>query len=642
MAHFIRLFIVLLVIGCHKTSSSDSDNPPANNPPPPSATPEASLSPAAASLAPAKADAHWIEKAAQVLRHGKGASKEEIDQFTGQDKADVVQAFIQSKEFLEATTDFALYFLGFKLDAIAYQPSFASQFISSAEFGAAMHAAREVARNGDFLTLLQLDQPLYIPKVQSVSIPSEIPATEIPATATAEEKRVFLRQKINEDLDSYITLIDAPDHQIQAFCTKAFSPKYANFIVPYGLSNDMRFRFQFSVHGLFGLALRFCTGDGSSTDWAALRTAMVDIHNKMTALLDLADQLRNSGYNPKSVTDLLELDSTNFAISPDSAALAPLAFWNRVSNSSTNFNRRRASYILKRYFCDDLTPISVQMPDVHAESRHASDPSCQSCHYKLDPMAGFFKERGSLGINLTNSNSIFFDDNATKPAAEYFANWKAPAGSGREWDIGYVRSSTNSELNSYGENLSDLFKIIQQAPEVRQCLVRRMYEYFVSPDQAFDAAYLDYLTATFNKDAKENSSNAYRNVVQTLLLSNGFAEQDPVSSQCYDYAPGDDPKGKPPCQIAAIVERNCVSCHKGQSAAAGLDLAAWKKNAAGEFTFPHSGKSKRTETFSVILERLTTIDAQRRMPLNKDIAPGDLEKLFKWVNQVITQGESTP
>ncbi len=67
-----------------------------------------------------------------------------------------------------------------------------------------------------------------------------------------------------------------------------------------------------------------------------------------------------------------------------------------LANSSTNYNRKRAAYVLKRFFCDDLNPVGFEDPAEHIGGAHGSQTSCYACHYKLDPMAGFFRNHGAL------------------------------------------------------------------------------------------------------------------------------------------------------------------------------------------------------------------------------------------------------
>jgi hypothetical protein len=309
-------------------------------------------------------------------------------------------------------------------------------------------------------------------------------------------------------------------------------------------------------------------------------------------------------------------------------------------NSSTNMNRKRGAYILKQYFCDDLTPINVETPEEHSGGQHGSSPSCFACHYKLDPMAGFFRTFGARFIDYSLQDKIVFDDGAVSDRASYENAWRAPAGAGREWNVGYVRSVNRVDLNDYGESIGDLFAIIKRAPEVKRCLVKRAFEYFVSAEQTIDAGYLDQLSREFMADAERDSAEAFKSLVAKILLSQSYSHPDPVATECYDFPPGYDPRGAPPCRVAFIFNKNCTSCH-GPSGAAGLDLSSWIQLADGSYGFPHldaSGHQRpRTETFAALQERLSSSSPGRRMPLNRHMDATEREQLYRWVSEVLNE-----
>ena len=108
-----------------------------------------------------------------------------------------------------------------------------------------------------------------------------------------------------------------------------------------------------------------------------------------------------------------------------------------LGNSSTNFNRKRSAYVLKRFFCDDLIPVGFETPQEHVGGSHGSQTSCYACHHKLDPMAGFFRSYGAYFFDYSRSPDITFDDLASKDRAPYEGIWKG-AGTGQPaWNIGY-------------------------------------------------------------------------------------------------------------------------------------------------------------------------------------------------------------
>ncbi|MCX6124460.1 MAG: DUF1588 domain-containing protein [Proteobacteria bacterium] len=338
-----------------------------------------------------------------------------------------------------------------------------------------------------------------------------------------------------------------------------------------------------------------------------------------------------------SVQDLKRDSYKDFGIQSD----GPQQLWNSelfgsLQNSSTNRNRKRASWILKRFFCDDLTPINVEAPtETHADV-HGSNPSCYSCHYKLDPMAGYFRELGSRGRSFANQPKIRFDDQAEQDRSTYEQLWKADGATGREWNIGYVRSTTDSSQNTYGANFSDLLNLLKTAPEVKECFVRRVFEYVVGEEQTFDRAWARGVVSRMNDTAMVSSREAIRGVFAEVVTSRAFLAKERNNNICYDMPDGIAAKNRAPCRIASILERNCNSCHSAMSAQGGLDLATWKISADGEAGFIHTkgGVQVATKaTFKMMIERLNDSDSSRRMPLMKSMPAAERQELFQWLQK---------
>jgi hypothetical protein len=315
-------------------------------------------------------------------------------------------------------------------------------------------------------------------------------------------------------------------------------------------------------------------------------------------------------------------------------------FWNAAQNSSTNFNRRRGAYVLDRYFCDDLKPVGAALPTNHTEGKHASDPACAACHFKLDPMAGFFRRNGFRGNEFTdqtlsqNGGIIIFDDFATIDYNQYEAAWRAPAGSGRAFDIGYIRSTRDPSLNSYGSSIDDLDQLLHTAPEVERCFVQRMFQYFNGADQAVDPGFLDDVATTMHGAGKDRLQRG----LTRILTGATFREEARNSNVCYDLAPGTDGAHRPPCEVASILRANCVSCHGGANPQSGLDLTQWEKASDGVFGFRHvvDGVAvERADTFARMKDRVMTSDLTRQMPQAKDMPLRQREQLALWLQRMI-------
>lgn len=310
-------------------------------------------------------------------------------------------------------------------------------------------------------------------------------------------------------------------------------------------------------------------------------------------------------------------------------------FFYQYKNSSTNFNRRRSAAVLRTFFCDDLVPIDIIADNLdHGDDGgHASDPGCRACHYRLDPMAGFFRQMGRQGTYFGADEAYIFDDGKVIVDDEYQSyrdQWRSDSGL-REWEVGFVRSAHLSYLNQYGESLEDLVTIIKQAKEVKQCMARRLSEYFISRSQSIDGAWLASITAEL--DTPEGTPGL-KAAIKRVVLSKAFTERDPEPQVCYDLPAGDDAGERPPCQVAHLLARSCVSCHNNGRPASGLALDSWKSLQDGQgFAHIQGGNQvTRCRTFASIADRLEAVEPWRRMPMGGDLLPQERADLIAWVN----------
>ncbi|MBX3158351.1 MAG: hypothetical protein KF773_20445 [Deltaproteobacteria bacterium] len=312
-------------------------------------------------------------------------------------------------------------------------------------------------------------------------------------------------------------------------------------------------------------------------------------------------------------------------------------FWTAAQNSSTNYDRRRGAYVLDRYFCDDLKPVGAALPTEHGGDRHASDPSCAACHFKLDPMAGFFRRQGFFGTDFNQETlnatggQIIFDDFAQLSYREYEKAWLAPAGAGRTFDIGYIRSTRDPSVNSYGDSLADLDELLRTAPEVERCFAQRMFEHFNGADQAVDPGFLDDVAADMH--AAGGAQRLERGLAR-ILTGATFRAPDRNTNVCYDVAPGTGGAHRPPCEVASILRTHCASCHAGGNVQGGLDVARWEPRDGGRFGFVHTSAS-RAEVFARMLDRVSTSDLARQMPQARDMPLRAREQLALWLQKMI-------
>jgi hypothetical protein len=216
-------------------------------------------------------------------------------------------------------------------------------------------------------------------------------------------------------------------------------------------------------------------------------------------------------------------------------------FWENHPNSSTNYNRKRAAYVLKTFLCDDLTPVKLEIAEHPGDDRHATDPSCMSCHYKLDPLAGFFRNHGVIGTNFDGAGHFFFDDGkriAGEALTKYLSSWNFPDSQdlNHGLNVGLIRSSTDPSKNSYGSTLDDLGRLVAQDPRTFMCKTQRLADYFIGGGLTHDRKWLEGLANTIQSAPKATNGAAVKSVIKSLLLSKAFATDDPTEGVCYDRA----------------------------------------------------------------------------------------------------------
>jgi hypothetical protein len=227
--------------------------------------------------------------------------------------------------------------------------------------------------------------------------------------------------------------------------------------------------------------------------------------------------------------------------------------------------------------------------------------------------------------------------------ASYASGWQAPPQSPRPWNVGYIRSTLSESQNSYGESIADLSRIVRTAPEAKRCLMRRLFEYAVAPDQTLDGAWLDWLTRKFETEAQASSSQAMRNAIVRVVTSDAFLQRDADPHQCYDAAPGGRPRDAPPCRVAFVLEKYCARCHDSTKESAGrLDLTKWTAATDGRTrAFPHLDARERplspAESLTRFMARLTTDDPDLRMPKGRTMTSQERQELYLWAQEELTR-----
>ncbi len=544
----------------------------------------------------------WVEKTVRALRGGMGLLPDEnIETLSAKTNDELIKYLMEHPLFGDLGFDFGLYFLGRKQETIRESPNFSP---NPAIFNTpqVIAFANDLVSNNGVENLLTLD-----PKIPYLG--SEYKEEEI--------------NKIKEAFAKVIDESEKDSHPTQERVCEWYYTALFPLLNPMGKETSFGTWFTtspewFGPLGIYCMDPKF-TLNLNLTEFFKVRRELA---------LTLIDAIKNSQKpkDPYYAKDAAFLNDSVFSKRPTYNFFPQSELALYLPNSSTNMNRRRASFVLKRFFCDDLTPIGIAPADNHTGGRHGSDVSCRACHYKLDPMAGFFRNNGLFFLDFSFSTDIVFDDLGSAKISEYQKQWQGTGD--RKWNIGYIRSPTNDRLNVYGSELPDLTKIIQAAHETKKCVIKRLSQYFLGEDQAVDWGYLEYLYKNLDKGPQY--------VIKQVVLSNAFAQRNPQSDKCYDYAPGTDPATRPPCQVSFLLEKNCVSCHGESFAGGNLNLARWIKTSDG-MSFPHTDENgnqfTKRETLTRVLDRVSTSDPNLQMPLRRHMSSAERQALFLWLQE---------
>ena len=593
----------------------------------------------------------WIDKTARLLRGGEGLGPDDaIDALLPLSKEEIARRFMQDTRFGDSILDFNLFYLGFKSDNLKTDGAYDRTVF---DFPNAVAAAQSLLTGGDYFKLFDLEGPYFMAPLRTEP-PDEPPQAADEGLSPAQMRRKAMREIEAAFADVLAMATAKPAPRLSTICAKveAFADN--------GQQLTPQLHRAFDDAEIFGLirgevlsgplemlakiAEKACddrtpAGTARKSLVDGLESALAQVRRAFSAIATFEPDR----YQPTSVLEFRPFDLSAF---PTKQKWLSFGFEQGMAlgNSSTNFNRKRSAYVLKRFFCDDLLPIGFETPQEHVGGSHGSQTSCFACHHKLDPMAGFFRSYGSHFFDYSRSPDIIFDDLATKDRGPYEAVWKAANKAQPAWNVGYIRSARWQSYNSYGTSIADLSRILRTAPEVKRCLVKRLHEYIVADDQTIDRGYLDYLTREFEAEAAVNSSTAVKNTIVRILQSAAYEQRNADPKHCYDVAPGLVAGEGPPCRVAFILSKNCSQCHNagGEDGAARFDVGTWIPAPDGRSrTFRHlDGKMVQFSTrdsLARLVERLSTFDGATRMPKGRVMHSDERQELFLWAQEELAR-----
>jgi hypothetical protein len=591
----------------------------------------------------------WIEKTARLLRGGDGIGpNDDINALLQLPEEEIARRFMSDIRFGDAILDFNMYYLGFKVDDLRDNGTYRR---NAFDFSNAVAAAQALLTGGDYLKLFDLEGPFFLPPLPTV--PDDPPAAEDAALplpdlrrkAMDEVEEIFLglyelgaaqaRPTAQAYCEQFRKLLDDDNASVHARLNRAFNDEDVFIVMMRGRVLIEPLEILARAHKEECVAKQARRADVKRLTGAAWG-AFDRYYRAYTELM----KFEPANYRPRSVLEFKPFDLSVFKM--DKWLAFGFEQSTALKNSSTNYNRRRGAYVLKRFFCDDLTPVGFDDPQVHVGGAHGSDTPCFACHFKLDPMSGFFRYRGAYFYDYANDPAVIFDDGVSTDRRKYENAWRAQKGAPRQWNTGYIRSSRFEQQNSYGTTIADLTKIIRNAPEAKRCLMKRLFEYLVAEEQTIDGGYLDELTRKFTEEAAVNSSTAMKNAIVRIVLSNTYHQDNADPRQCYDHATGAKLENAPPCRVAFILQKNCAQCHAGPNGTANLDLTAWIVSPDGKTrTFPHLDKDRTQlathETLARVAERLSSSDPNVRMPKLMVMPGQERQELFLWVQEELAR-----
>lgn len=586
----------------------------------------------------------WLEKVVAALRAGEGIGPDDdVDAMLAKSDTEIVDDLFADTRFGDTALSFNLYFLGRSVNKLkSKNPGQDSYTYDSGAFASpqALASAQAVVNNGDFFELFSrepalISNPLGKPRDTIGVVMSD---TEIRKKIKDETAQLFI-----EVLAAFQPPVAGDPLVKDAGCNALSSNLYKvsqaleEFGFSYELANTIAQKWTNPLIGYDPPGA--CDKVDISVQEIVTKTQSLR-DSVMSMMADMISAPTNVSI--KGVKDLMVLSYD----APEGAGtlsepLTTMGFWNNLKNSSTNFNRKRSAYVLRTYFCDDLTPINVEIPASHAGNAHASDPACLACHYKLDPMAGLFRYNGQNGADYKAAASYVFDDFksiADQEYTDFLGNWKNEQGG---WKVGYYVGLNKPHSRWKGDQLSDLWEFFKQSKEVKQCLVRRMAEYFMGPDQVYDAGWLDEISKNLKPGI--DSSGQFKAVVKSLVTSNTFKQADPLAGKCYDYDSASavgNAEETAPCEIAYLIKKRCAGCH-GDASDLGVDFTTWKKLDDGNYGFVHLNENRdaqlsKTASLKLILERITSTDSAFKMPQGGAMTELEKQTLYKWLDKEIS------
>ena len=348
------------------------------------------------------ADRAWVARAVRILGAGRRATSEDMARFVDRPKAEVVDELMAQTAFAATVLDFGLTFLGQPPEPARNMGNYLDSYSPANVFDStrlsAVAAAAQFAQGGEFFGLLDYKPTPFALKLLPVNRdPAQYAAREglpelgnvgsVLAGSDSSIRSAIIEHlgALTADLRARFDALrqgtaDGPpqdDHPAIHFLCGAitddkgrlptspdenplpgrlFAQRFSAGARFMGLQGWVR-------NGLLRLAYGFddaCIFDPDLKTEDRLALVDVAFDELAAALKQAPDFVREleegSARAGEGLAALVPVDPSRVPLPdlPFGEGALGLDFYGTYPNSSTNFNRKRAAAVLKRYFCDDL------------------------------------------------------------------------------------------------------------------------------------------------------------------------------------------------------------------------------------------------------------------------------------------------
>ena len=279
--------------------------------------------------------------------------------------------------------------------------------------------------------------------------------------------------------------------------------------------------------------------------------------------------------------------------------------------------------------------------------RTAPRRRCFACHYKLDPMAGFFRTYGAHFYDYSrspaSSSSTISPPRTASATRPHGGAARAPSA---HWNIGYSARPAG-RAQQLRRDRWRICRASSAAPEVKRCLMKRLFEYFVAENQTIDGGYLDHLTRAVRRGGgRRTRQRPIKNAIVRIAQERGLrAAQCRPASTATTGARLQSPARARPAVSPSSCKRTARSAIGGRrrTALPGLDVSSVDHGA--RWPQPHLPATSTTACTQrparhLCSHRRAAVDLtmpRQRMPKSRVMPSQERQELFLWAQEELAR-----